>query len=75
MTNKRDTQLANKQRRLKNFYGEEVGFHGKESKKLDYVITNSMLEMKRDELKAISDAAKTIGLIGLNLKGMYKQNL
>ena len=43
MTNKRDTQLANKQRRLKNFYGEEIGFHTKEAKKLDFVITNQML--------------------------------
>ena len=31
-----------------------------------------MLNIKSSELKAISDAKKTLGLVGLNLVGMYK---
>jgi hypothetical protein len=43
MTDQRDTQLANKERRMQHFYGEEVIFTQKVSKKLDFVITNEML--------------------------------
>ena len=72
MTDKRDTQLANKERRLKNTYGEEINFHKKTAGKLDFVITNQMLQIKRNEVIAMRDAKKALNLVGLNLTGMYK---
>ena len=39
----------------------------KETKKLDYVVTTQMLNLKRDEEKAKSDARKIVGIIGINI--------
>ena len=44
----------------------------RETKKLDYIVTEKMFNIKRDEEKAKSDARKILGMIGINVLGLYK---